>query len=521
MESRNSQSAHPPAQKLITAASLALLVASALVGLGTSSASASAVITYVDSGAVGRDGAPSTRWSVALPGDTAPGEVFLIVLTVEQSKAHSFTSVPAGTAQVLAPDGAGTASISTSIHTWVAPATPPSNITFVLASAAEGSAAWMRFRGVDGSNPLASGVGWSDYATFSTSATAPSVSATVPGAYVAGGLGIPSGTRSVAAPTGWTGKVTAPDRIGYLAVKGAQSTTGSTGSAKFTFSGTSLRGGAWQVALRPAPTAPEPTPTPEPTPVPEPTPTPEPSPTSSTRPGPDSTGVPAGVSLKQVSGMTVTVPGTVLDALDISGSVTVKASGVVIKNCRIRGTGFWGVRVESGDAVIQDSEISGFANAITGSRWTARRVEIFGTTQDGVKLGSYSTLEDSWIHDLTPEPGAHADGAQAESGVKSVVVRNNVIDVYNRTTGTLGNSAIIIKPDLGSTSPGPVTIENNYLNGGNYTLFVVPGSTGNTITTVNVWRNVFGPNHRYGYASIKMPVQDEGNTTATGAPLSL
>lgn len=288
----------------------------------------------------------------------------------------------------------------------------------------------------------------------------------------------------------------------------------------------------------PTPTAtPTPTPTPTPTltatatatPTPSPTPTPtataSPSPTAPAtgdRPGPSTTGVPDGTALTPSGAITVTTPGAVISGLDVDGAITVSAPGVVVKNSRISGTGYYGIRVASGDVTIEDSEILGFQNAISGNSWTGRRLDIHSTTQDGVKLGSHVLLEDSWIHDLTPEPGAHADGGQVQSGVDDVVVRHNVIDASNARLGTFGNSALIVKPDMGSSSDGPVVIEDNWLNGGNYTLFVVPGSTGNIIREVDVLGNRFGSTHRYGAAEIGMPVNASGNVwDADGSPLSI
>jgi len=242
------------------------------------------------------------------------------------------------------------------------------------------------------------------------------------------------------------------------------------------------------------------------------------------KPGAGNTGVPAGKTLANSGPITVTRNNTVIDGLDIKGSVTVKATGVVIRNSRISGNGGAGVNVKSGATVsITDTEISGFANGITGTKWSAQRVNIHGSSQDGVKLGSNSSLTDSWIHDLKPEPGAHADAGQAEGSAKNVVVRNNVIDSSNSATGSLGNSALIFKNDLGSaTGTGPVLIEGNWLNGGNFTVFVVPGSKGYKIDNVTIKNNRFGPTHRYGFASIKMPVTASGNVNdLTGAPINL
>jgi hypothetical protein len=246
--------------------------------------------------------------------------------------------------------------------------------------------------------------------------------------------------------------------------------------------------------------------------------------TVSVKPSATNTGVPAGTTLTKSGAITVTQNGKVIDGLDITGSVTVAATGVVIKNSRITGTGGGGVTVKSGSTVsITDTEISGFVNGITGSYWTAVRINVHGSSQDGVKLGSGSSLTDSWIHGLKPAAGAHADAGQAEGSAKNVVVRNNVIDASNPDNGTLGNSALIFKNDLGSSSgTGPVTIEGNWLNGGNYTLFAVPGSTGYKIANITIKNNRFGSTHRYGFFSIKMPVTASGNVQdASGAAIKM
>ncbi len=276
------------------------------------------------------------------------------------------------------------------------------------------------------------------------------------------------------------------------------------------------------VTPTPTPTVtptPTPTPTVTPTPTPTPTATPTPTPTSSTGfPDASTTGVPAGTSLKASGPLTVTTPNQVIDGLDISGAVTINASGVVIRNSRIHGSGSGdGVRVVSGSVTVQDSEIYGFENGIGYSNWTALRVNIHGTTGDGVKLGSNTTLQDSWIHDLTPAAGAHSDGGQMQSGVTNLVVRHNRIDLANSAST---NSALFLAPDLGPSTVGPVLVEKNYLSGGNFTVFVVDGNNGQYIVqNITVRDNTFGDSS-YGSARVNVPVTWSGNVATSGAAIS-
>jgi len=235
-------------------------------------------------------------------------------------------------------------------------------------------------------------------------------------------------------------------------------------------------------------------------------------------PGPGDTGVPAGTSLKASGAITVTTPNTVIDGLDVSGTVTIAASGVVIKNSKIHGSGTYGVYTRSGDVTIYDSEIYGFENGIGSSRWSAYRVNIHGTYGDGVKLGSNVTLQDSWIHDLTPAAEAHADGGQMQSGVTNLVVRHNTIDLASTKSA---NSALFIAPSLGPSSVGPVTIIDNWLDGGNFTVFIVDGDDGRYyVENITLSENRFGRHARYGPLRVNVPAITSNNVWAdTGVPI--
>jgi hypothetical protein len=243
-----------------------------------------------------------------------------------------------------------------------------------------------------------------------------------------------------------------------------------------------------------------------------------PSTSSGTKPGSTNTGVPSSVSLKSSGSLTITTPNTVIDGYNVSGGITVQASGVVIKNTKVSGSGTYGIYVRSGSATITDTDITGSENAIAGDNWTATRVDIYGTYGDGVKLGSNVTLQDSWIHDLTPSAGAHADGGQMQSGVTNLVVKNNNIDLAKST-----NAALFLAPDLGPSSNGPVTITGNWLNGGNYTLYCLDGNNGQYyVKNISITNNKFGRTSNYGPSRINVPVTQSGNVWAdTLAALSL
>ena len=238
------------------------------------------------------------------------------------------------------------------------------------------------------------------------------------------------------------------------------------------------------------------------------------------KPSASNTGVPAGIALKSSGSIRATTPNQVINGLDISGDVSIEASGVVIKNSRIHGSGTYGVYVRSGSVTITDSEIYGPENAIAGNNWTATRVDIYGTYGDGVKFGSNVLLQNSWIHDLKPASGAHADGGQMQSGVTNLVVRGNVIDLSKVSNS---NSALFLAPDLGPSSNGPVTIDGNWLDGGNYIVFCVDGNNGQYIVkNITIKNNKFGRNSNYGPSRINVTISQSGNVWAdTNSSLKL
>lgn len=276
------------------------------------------------------------------------------------------------------------------------------------------------------------------------------------------------------------------------------------------------------VPLPPAPTVtvtaePEPTPDPEPTPGPEPTPT---TPPATGKPGASNTGVPAGTTLTPYTGGFSTA-NAVVDGKTIRGPIRVTAKNVTIRNSKIVG-GSSGTCVQtadgSGSVILEDVEIVGCENAIGFNNWTARRVNIHSQAGDGVKLGSNVLLEASWIHDLKPGSGAHADGGQVQNGVTNTVVRGNVIDLGSTPRA---NAALFIAPDLGPTTDGPLLIERNWLNGGNFTVQIVDGNNGRYhIRSITFRDNRFGRTFAYGPWRINVPVANPGNVwDDNGRPL--
>ncbi|WP_372593639.1 DUF4214 domain-containing protein [Actinotalea sp.] len=190
-------------------------------------------------------------------------------------------------------------------------------------------------------------------------------------------------------------------------------------------------------------------------------------------PSASSTGVPAGVTLTPYTGPSrITQPGTVIDAKLITTPLVITASAhnVTIKNSKISAQGFWLVLNDEGATNLQiiDTEMDGKGNtssdaAIAGRNYTLTRVNIHGTV-DGLKLGSNVTVQDSYIHDLVMTADSHNDGMQS-LGSNDVLIQHNTVIMPSGAT-----SAILLSTGS-ADSMRRITINNNLVAGGAYTIY--------------------------------------------------
>ena len=149
---------------------------------------------------------------------------------------------------------------------------------------------------------------------------------------------------------------------------------------------------------------------------------------------------------RETSGsLEVTKAGTVIENLTITGSLTVAADDVTIRNVAFRAPSAWkwpqrriflDVRDGSTGTVIEDSRFDGsnhagvpvVYDAITGfGHITVRRSEITKVANT-IEWGS-GTVERCFIHEIWqsgPKSRWHADGVQS-NGASGITVRNNYI----------------------------------------------------------------------------------------------
>jgi hypothetical protein len=245
-------------------------------------------------------------------------------------------------------------------------------------------------------------------------------------------------------------------------------------------------------------------------------------------PDADTTGVPRGVALRRSGSLTVRKPSAVIDARLVKGGITIAANNVTVKRTRIRvpsGAEGVGVTIEQGvtGTLIQDTEIAGSESfqGIQGGGFVARRVNIHGF-EHGVEIRGRAKVLDSYISltDFRYPDGTvpHFDAVCGWS-VNGVVVRHNTLTAPPDQT-----AAVNFTNDFGSIND--VLIDNNYLSGGGYALYVRGDASsphspalGKPVKNIRVTNNQFGTS-QWGHASVvQAEISASGNIEqATGLP---
>jgi len=233
-------------------------------------------------------------------------------------------------------------------------------------------------------------------------------------------------------------------------------------------------------------------------------------------------GVRPGVVLTAFVGQKeITAPG-VVEGLDISEGVVISASGVTLRNCRIRGTS-WAIVLVLANApntLIEFCDIlsinhAGGAKGIEvdgATRCRIRRNDI-SNVEDGIYAsGSGHIFQDNYIHNL------HADSADPHyDGIQLVGGESHDIKIFHNNVDV----AIDDNSAVGAGNVMNVLIDSNRMSGGGYTCYI-DGRFGSGACTGNaVTNNRFGT-HTFGYMSFEAPCAPvvTGNVDdVTGLPI--
>jgi len=205
-----------------------------------------------------------------------------------------------------------------------------------------------------------------------------------------------------------------------------------------------------------------------------------PAPSLPTWPNATNTGVPATVTLQPSGGFTVTQDGAVVNGLEITGCLVIRANNVTVQNTRVHQNDLcYGGAIDVGytnsGIVVKDTEIdggnkNGWGQLIGNSGYTCIRCNLHNGGH-GFHMNSNVTILDSYVHDLYHDPvtQSHDDAAITNGGDHLVLRHNNLNCDANNLGGGGCTGAIVLLGDFAPVSY--VTADNNLLNGGAFALY--------------------------------------------------
>lgn len=203
------------------------------------------------------------------------------------------------------------------------------------------------------------------------------------------------------------------------------------------------------------------------------------------------TGVPAGVTLTASGDLIITKAGTVISGLDIHGTVYIDAPNVTLIDCKVTSASFSVVQIAQGvtGAVVQNCEINGVGTGNDGSNGINGQGTFIGNNiynvENGINVTGASVIQNNYIHGLQASGSPHYDGIQIDGGVSNVTISHNtVINQWGQT------SAIMIDNYFGPISN--ISVDNNLLSGGGYTVYTDAQFTGGSISGVSFTNNHIG-----------------------------
>jgi hypothetical protein len=177
--------------------------------------------------------------------------------------------------------------------------------------------------------------------------------------------------------------------------------------------------------------------------------------------------------------------------------VKINASNVILRRSRVTVDTWWPVTVAAGlsGVRIEDVEVAGTggtpsAYGISGPA-TVMRANIHGY-DNGIAAYSGSVIRDSYIHGLTAPAGAHYDGIIVDGEHDVTIEHNTIVNEHDQT------SVVMISNRWGPVDN--VTVRDNRLLGGGYTVYSVAQFAGGPITGVSFIANRLGRGY-WGYAT--------------------
>lgn len=208
--------------------------------------------------------------------------------------------------------------------------------------------------------------------------------------------------------------------------------------------------------------------------------------------------------------MTIKDNGTVISRWDITGSLDVYADDVTVIDSRVTSDNWWGINLRAGHHGLRvlhttvtavpgkgpdnggvDYAVSNMGDSLVEVGWCD--VSVFG---DALSMGQ-GNLHDNYVHDITPFRNLggewqHTNAVISDGGSESglTIAHNTLLNPTPVDRGASG--AIGLFSDTGAVTN--VTVRDNWLAGGAYTLY----AGGEGATGVKVTGNVFSTQYHPG-----------------------
>ncbi len=198
-------------------------------------------------------------------------------------------------------------------------------------------------------------------------------------------------------------------------------------------------------------------------------------------------------ALTNSGSINVTTPGTVINALSVTGSITVGANNVTIQNTRVIGTSWWGISVAggvTGTKIIHD-EITTVNGGYIGIK--ASNAIVCGSYihkyENGITAGANMTIQANYIADMqTNQSTFDADCIELYYGGNARIWGNNLVGLTPSGSTNGVNSALNITAT--GVNIDSVDVNGNWFAGGGYTLDT-DQQQGAALTNVRITNNTW------------------------------
>jgi hypothetical protein len=202
--------------------------------------------------------------------------------------------------------------------------------------------------------------------------------------------------------------------------------------------------------------------------------------------------------------------GTVINGVQLTGSIDVWANNVTIENSVIRARSWWGINLRPGYHGLKvlhctiiglvgqgpnnGGEDYGVSSGGTGTEVGWSNISEFG---DAISMGS-GYVHDNYVHDLQAfvPIGAttydHADDVISNGGSGLIIQHNTLLNPLSTKKGASASVGL-----FGSLPITNTTVTDNFIAGGSYALYA-GGAKGKRITiSNNVFSTMFWPMSGY------------------------